>query len=57
MIPILCCLTNPAEYSNSTEWSSLFQSFWWPNTSLLSIFFIVFTMANYLILHFFVKER
>jgi len=33
------------------------ESFWWPNTSLLGIFFVVFTTASYLILHFFVKER
>jgi len=33
------------------------QSFWWPNISLLGIFFVVFTTASYLMLHFFVKER
>ncbi|KAF7981305.1 hypothetical protein HWV62_34233 [Athelia sp. TMB] len=33
------------------------QSFWWPNISLLGIFFVVFTTASYVILHFFVKER
>jgi len=33
------------------------QSFWWPNISLLGIFFTVFTVTSYLWLHFFVKER
>ncbi|OBZ66190.1 putative ATP-dependent permease [Grifola frondosa] len=33
------------------------QSFWWPNISLLGIFFAVFTTASYLILHFYVKEK
>ncbi|KZP09735.1 hypothetical protein FIBSPDRAFT_911906 [Athelia psychrophila] len=33
------------------------SSFWWPNISLLGIFFVVFTTASYVILHFFVKER
>ncbi|KAI0955797.1 hypothetical protein AcV7_006368 [Taiwanofungus camphoratus] len=33
------------------------QSFWWPNIALLGIFFGVFTVASYLILHFFVKEK
>ncbi|KAF9555143.1 hypothetical protein CPC08DRAFT_744300 [Agrocybe pediades] len=33
------------------------QSFWWPNISLLAIFFVVFTIASYINLHFFVKER
>ncbi|KAJ7157630.1 hypothetical protein C8R43DRAFT_997189 [Mycena crocata] len=33
------------------------QSFWWPNTALLGIFFTVGTAASYLTLHFFVKEK
>ncbi|KAF8554443.1 hypothetical protein OG21DRAFT_1597318 [Imleria badia] len=33
------------------------QSFWWPNISLLGIFFVTFTVASFLILHFFVKEK
>ncbi|KAG1759716.1 hypothetical protein EDD22DRAFT_904851 [Suillus occidentalis] len=33
------------------------QSFWWPNISLLGIFFVVFTTASFFMLHFFVKER
>ncbi|KDR68603.1 hypothetical protein GALMADRAFT_78381 [Galerina marginata CBS 339.88] len=33
------------------------QSFWWPNISLLGIFFVVFTTASYITLHYFVKER
>ncbi|KZT01551.1 uncharacterized protein LAESUDRAFT_752603 [Laetiporus sulphureus 93-53] len=33
------------------------QSFWWPNISLLGIFFGVFTTASYLILHFYVREK
>ncbi|KAH7921598.1 hypothetical protein BV22DRAFT_1132146 [Leucogyrophana mollusca] len=33
------------------------QSFWWPNISLLGIFFVVFTSASFLMLHFFVKEK
>ncbi|CCM00070.1 uncharacterized protein FIBRA_02097 [Fibroporia radiculosa] len=33
------------------------QSFWWPNISLLGIFFGVFTVASYLILHFYVREK
>jgi ABC-type multidrug transport system permease subunit len=33
------------------------QSFWWPNISLLGIFFVVFTTGSYLTLHFFVKEK
>ncbi|OCH89695.1 hypothetical protein OBBRIDRAFT_756218 [Obba rivulosa] len=33
------------------------QSFWWPNISLLAIFFGVFTFTSFLILHFYVKEK
>lgn len=33
------------------------QSFWWPNISLLGIFFVTFTVASFLTLHFFVKEK
>jgi hypothetical protein len=33
------------------------QSFWWPNISLLGIFFVVFTAASYITLHFFVREK
>jgi len=33
------------------------QSFWWPNISLLAIFFGAFTVTSYLILHFYVKEK
>ncbi|KAG6843780.1 hypothetical protein H0H87_000560 [Tephrocybe sp. NHM501043] len=33
------------------------QSFWWPNISLLGIFFVVFTSASFVILHVFVKEK
>ncbi|KAG5731018.1 putative ATP-dependent permease, partial [Termitomyces sp. T112] len=33
------------------------QSFWWPNISLLGIFFVVFTSGSFVILHFFVKEK
>jgi ABC-type multidrug transport system ATPase subunit len=33
------------------------QSFWWPNISLLAIFFVVFTSGSYITLHFFVKEK
>jgi len=33
------------------------QSFWWPNIGLLGIFFGVFTVASYMILHFYVKEK
>ncbi|PPQ92595.1 hypothetical protein CVT25_007287 [Psilocybe cyanescens] len=33
------------------------QSFWWPNISLLGIFFVVFTTSSYITLHYFVKER
>ncbi|TFK49732.1 hypothetical protein OE88DRAFT_1713443 [Heliocybe sulcata] len=33
------------------------QSFWWPNISLLGIFIGVFTVASYIILHLYVKER
>lgn len=33
------------------------QSFWWPNISLLGIFFVVFTSASYVNLHFFVREQ
>ncbi|PCH42135.1 hypothetical protein WOLCODRAFT_25157 [Wolfiporia cocos MD-104 SS10] len=33
------------------------QSFWWPNVSLLGIFFGVFTIASYLTLHFYVREK
>ncbi|KAK7466244.1 FAD-dependent urate hydroxylase [Stygiomarasmius scandens] len=33
------------------------QSFWWPNTAVLGIFFAAFTIASYLTLHFFVKEK
>lgn len=33
------------------------QSFWWPNISLLAIFFVTFTVASFMTLHFFVKEK
>lgn len=33
------------------------QSFWWPNISLLGIFFGTFTISSYLVLHFYVKEK
>lgn len=33
------------------------QSFWWPNISLLVIFFVAFTAASFIVLHFFVRER
>ncbi|KIJ67151.1 hypothetical protein HYDPIDRAFT_109174 [Hydnomerulius pinastri MD-312] len=33
------------------------QSFWWPNISLLAIFFVTFTTLSFLMLHFFVKEK
>ncbi|KAI5990869.1 hypothetical protein F5J12DRAFT_862567 [Pisolithus orientalis] len=33
------------------------QSFWWPNISLLAIFFVTLTAASYFMLHFFVKEK
>ncbi|GLB40723.1 putative ABC-2 type transporter [Lyophyllum shimeji] len=33
------------------------QSFWWPNISLLGIFFVVFTAASFVTLHLFVKEK
>nr|XP_019047681.1 ATP-dependent permease [Kwoniella bestiolae CBS 10118]OCF26611.1 ATP-dependent permease [Kwoniella bestiolae CBS 10118] len=33
------------------------QAFWWPDTALLGIVFGVFTVASYLVLEFFVKER
>ncbi|KAJ7471369.1 hypothetical protein B0H11DRAFT_2283088 [Mycena galericulata] len=33
------------------------QSFWWPNTILLGVFFTVLTAASFLTLHFFVKEK
>ncbi|WVQ97528.1 hypothetical protein IAU59_004642 [Kwoniella sp. CBS 9459] len=33
------------------------QAFWWPDISLLAIVFGVFTIASYLVLEFFVKER
>jgi hypothetical protein len=33
------------------------QSFWWPNISLLGIFFVAFTAASFVVLHFFVRER
>ncbi|KAL0953121.1 hypothetical protein HGRIS_004390 [Hohenbuehelia grisea] len=33
------------------------QTFWWPNISLLGIFFVTFTTASFITLHFFVKEK
>jgi ABC-type multidrug transport system ATPase subunit/ABC-type multidrug transport system permease subunit len=33
------------------------QSYWWPNISLLGIFFVTFTTASYITLHYFVKEK
>ncbi|KAF8196368.1 hypothetical protein K438DRAFT_1968080 [Mycena galopus ATCC 62051] len=33
------------------------QSFWWPNTVLLGIFFTVLTAVSFLTLHIFVKEQ
>jgi hypothetical protein len=33
------------------------QAFWWPDTALLGIVFGVFTIASYLMLEFFVKEK
>ena len=34
-----------------------FQSYWWPNISLLGIFFVTFTAASYITLHYYVKEK
>ncbi|KAL4246441.1 ABC transporter domain-containing protein [Abortiporus biennis] len=33
------------------------QAFWWPDVSLLAIFFGSFTIISFLILHFYVKEK
>ncbi|WVQ83751.1 hypothetical protein IAT38_005895 [Cryptococcus sp. DSM 104549] len=33
------------------------QAFWWPDISLLAIVFGIFTVASYLVLEFWVKER
>jgi len=33
------------------------QSFWWPNITLLGVFFVTFTASSFLVLHFFVRER
>jgi len=33
------------------------QAFWWPDTTLLGIFFVVFTICSYLTLHFYVREK
>ncbi|KAI0091068.1 hypothetical protein BDY19DRAFT_984096 [Irpex rosettiformis] len=33
------------------------NSFWWPNIALLGIFIGVFTVASYLVLRFYVKEK
>ncbi|KAK0500216.1 hypothetical protein EDD18DRAFT_1318341 [Armillaria luteobubalina] len=33
------------------------QAFWWPNIALLGIFFAFFTLASYITLHVFVKEK
>jgi hypothetical protein len=33
------------------------QSFWWPNITLLGIFFVTFTAASFAVLHIFVRER
>ena len=33
------------------------QAFWWPDTALLGIVFGIFTLASYLVLEFWVKER
>jgi len=33
------------------------QSFWWPNISLLGIFFVTFTASSFVVLHFYVRER
>jgi hypothetical protein len=33
------------------------QAFWWPDISLLGIFFGSFTAVSHLLLHFYVKER
>ena len=33
------------------------QAFWWPDIAVLGIFFGVFTIVSYLVLHFYVKEK
>ncbi|KAF9475974.1 hypothetical protein BDN70DRAFT_883068 [Pholiota conissans] len=33
------------------------QSYWWPNISLLGIFFVTFTTASFITLHYYVKEK
>ncbi len=33
------------------------QSFWWPNITLLGIFFVMFTASSFIVLHVFVRER
>lgn len=35
----------------------LSKSFWWPNISLLVIFFVLFTSGSFITLHYFVKEK
>ena len=42
-----CALTDALRY----------KAFWWPDIATLGIFFGVFTVASYLILHFYVKEK
>ncbi len=50
MLVFLCCASVFADRSAR-------QSFWWPNIALLGIFFGTFTVASYLVLHFYVKEK
>ncbi|KAM6490145.1 hypothetical protein JOM56_014337 [Amanita muscaria] len=33
------------------------QAFWWPDISLLGIFFVLFTIGSYITLHFYVREK
>lgn len=46
-----------SEYESRAEDNIDEQSFWWPNISLLGFFFVSFTAASYMMLHFFVKEK
>ena len=41
----------------SADAACTFQSYWWPNISLLGIFFVTFTAASYITLHYYVKEK
>ena len=44
-------------YHPFCTFTNVIKAFWWPDISLLCIFFVVFTVGSYITLHFYVREK